>query len=373
MQYIWNHTKTLINRYDGKVPLTHFLREYCRKNPILGSRDRKMLAAILYSWYRCSKGILPTTTQDLSLEQKVKACLTLCNAFTPHLEKLFISDETSPAYTFNPALLFPHHIPLSQGINLSDWEQSMLVQPRLFLRIRSKQAQILALLSEKQIEHHFVAPRCLSLPNGAPIDKLLPPDSYVVQDASSQLTGSFFNPRSGEHWYDCCAGAGGKSLLLVDAMPSVKLTITDKRASIIANLKERFHTYHLPAPRTAVADAANAQMIATVAGTHKFDNIICDVPCSGSGTWARTPEQLHFFNPASIPDFSALQCKIATNVAAHLKEGGKLIYITCSVFSAENEDVVQQISRNTRLQVVSTQCINGIAQGADSMFVAVLQ
>jgi 16S rRNA (cytosine967-C5)-methyltransferase len=68
-----------------------------------------------------------------------------------------------------------------------------------------------------------------------------------------------------------------------------------------------------------------------------------------------------------------LQQQIAVNVSRHLKPGGRLFYITCSVFREENEAVVAEIVKQTGLKVVRMQLINGIAARADSMFMAILQ
>lgn len=330
-----------------------------------------MLSSLAYSLYRSVKGIVPTGA-PLSYEQQMFTCMQVCNALTPQFDKLF-ANIPAPAYTFQPDLLFPYDIALSAGITTQQWLASMQVQPQLFIRIRKNKGGIIAMLQEQQIPFEEITDTCLSLPNGAAIDALLPADSYVVQDASSQHTGTFFNANTGERWYDCCSGAGGKSLLLADACPCVQLTVSDKRRSILNNLEERFKLYTLKKPRVLVADAAIEPQVATLAKGSPFHNIISDVPCSGSGTWARTPEQLHFFHPQDLSAFPPLQQQIVISVSRHLQKGGRLIYITCSVFRQENEDVVNAIAQNTGLQVQQMQLINGIGHRADSMFIAVLQ
>jgi 16S rRNA (cytosine967-C5)-methyltransferase len=310
----------------------------------------------------------------LDLEYKLKECLALCHVPEAEYSKLF-SNVPDPVQVplFNKEDLLPHNILLSAGIEKSEWLSSMSVQPQLFIRVRRNKDKIVSLLTENGVPYSFITPSCLSLPNGAKVDTFLPADSYVVQDASSQNTGNFFDPRPGQRWYDCCTGAGGKSLLLMDKCSSVKLTVTDRRASIISNLKQRFRLYGLPMPAASVADATSNAEVAGIAKGQLFDNIICDAPCSGSGTWARTPEQMYFFSPDAISRFSALQQAITLNVSQFLKKGGRLIYITCSVFRRENEDVVDELVRNTALRPVHMELINGIARGADSMFIAILE
>jgi len=82
---------------------------------------------------------------------------------------------------------------------------------------------------------------------------------------------------------------------------------------------------------------------------------------------------LYFFDPATLSGYTSLQRAIATNVSQHLKPGGRLIYITCSVFTKENEDGVTEIAKETGLKLIQSQLINGIRIKADSMFVAVLR
>ncbi len=371
MRYIIQHFKSIIETYKGEIPLAHFLKTYFKQYPILGSRDRKILSAMAYSWYRCAKGI----GNDEMLNGLMARWLTENKLPATPLAELLTDNTQSIPFDLNA--IFPYDIPLSDGITKEEWLQSMLVQPDLFIRIRKDMGKITSLLNSQQIPFTFITDTCLSLPNGAKIDALLPPESYVVQDASSQQTGAYFNPKKNEQWFDCCSGAGGKSLLLKDLESGVRLTITDIRDSIIYNLQKRFRQYRHVPPVAHVADVANSHQLDKTIGSKQFDNIICDAPCSGSGTWSRTPEQMYFFDPATLPSFSALQKTIATNVSRHLKPGGRLIYITCSVFKNENEEVVAEIIKAapepSRLEVVHQQLINGITHKADSMFIAILK
>ena len=98
--------------------------------------------------------------------------------------------------------------------------------------------------------------------------------------------------------------------------------------------------------------------------------IIADVPCSGSGTWARTPEQLYFFKEDKIEYYNKLQKNILSGVIPFMKPGGSLLYITCSVFSKENEEVVNYIVENHKLKLVKMELITGYKEKADTLFVA---
>jgi len=370
VNFIWQHIEKIIGTYDGSLPLPHFLKEYYKQFPILGSRDRRLLSEMAFCWYRAVRRL----DESMPFQQKMQGALYLCGTDEKLTEKLF-ADSTFDVknITTQEDKIFPYDISLSEGINRQDWLQSTLQQPQLFIRARRDKKFILSILHQKHIECSFISDTCITLPNGTAINNWLPEDGYVVQDASSQLTGTYFAPRANELWWDCCSGAGGKSLMLKDLEPTVKLTVTDTRKSILHNLSKRFKLYKHTPPVTILADVTDSTQIHQYMGSKSFDGIICDVPCTGSGTWSRTPEQMYFFNAELLNEFSDKQKKIALNAAAYLKPGGRLFYITCSVFQQENEAVVDYIVQNTGLQLVQSQLINGIEHHADSMFIAVLK
>lgn len=388
LRYIYQHIAAILSHYDGSLPLTHFLKNYYKQYPKLGSRDRKILSEMAYCWYRAERGLNPA----LSFEDRIHAALFLCasnqKVINPLLpDALKLNDGLSYAQkqevlnlhfasgnVFSLQSLWGFDTKLSDGIDMQQWLQTMLSQPDMFIRIRRNKEKLSGILQSHSISYKEITADCIALPNGSKIDEILPEADYVVQDASSQQTGSFFHPLPKQHWWDCCSGAGGKSLLLTDKQPAIKLTVSDTRESILHNLIQRFKRYGLPLPATVKADIANEKDVQLQLGTATFDGIICDVPCTGSGTWARTPEQLYFFREDTLRQITGVQKSIAANAVSHLKAGGTIIYITCSVFREENEDVVTHILlQSSNIELISMQLINGAAVHADSMFVAVLK
>ena len=249
-------------------------------------------------------------------------------------------------------------------------------QPLLYLRIRpGKKKAVSSKLENASIAFDFIGDDCIALANSSKIDEVIELNKEaVVQDYNSQRIGELF--QSVKHQtsnsklsvWDCCAASGGKSILAYDILPNILLTVSDVRESILRNLKKRFGQAGISNYKSFVADLSAHSPLTT--HHSPFDFIICDAPCSGSGTWSRTPEQLHFFKKEKIDQYAQLQKKITVNAAQHLKEKGYFVYITCSVFKKENEEVVGFIQKNTRLQLVNAQYFKGYNEKADTLFAA---
>ena len=154
-----------------------------------------------------------------------------------------------------------------------------------------------------------------------------------------------------------------------DILKDINLTVTDVRPSILQNLQLRFKQAGIKDYSTYVADLIEPNKIQT----SPFDLVICDAPCSGSGTWGRTPEQLSYFDEEQIEKYSRLQKRIAQNAIPHIKKEGYLLYVTCSVFKSENETVVKYILKNSFLRLVKAEVLKGYSMKADTMFAALFQ
>ncbi|MEO7802265.1 MAG: Fmu (Sun) domain protein, partial [Ginsengibacter sp.] len=100
--------------------------------------------------------------------------------------------------------------------------------------------------------------------------------------------------------------------------------------------------------------------------------IIADVPCTGSGTWARTPENLYFFKKENIKKYVRIQQQVIKKSVPLIKHNGVFIYITCSVFRQENEQQVDFIS-NEGLKLLQSSVIKGYHEQADTLFIAIFK
>ncbi len=277
---------------------------------------------------------------------------------------------------FNVEHVFPLGYALTDGIDLQLFCKSFFYQPDLFLRIRRGKKDIVTKkLNDAGIQFEMPDIDCIALANAAKLDAVLELDKEaVVQDLNSQKVLNFLKyPVSGQRdilsVWDCCAASGGKSILAYDIVEGkIQLTVSDIRESILTSLKKRFVSAGIKNFNALLADlSADDCNLPTLF----FQLIICDAPCTGSGTWSRTPEQLYFFKEKTINNYADKQQQIVSAVIPHLKTGGIFIYITCSVFKKENEAIVNFIKDKFHLHLVQMELLKGYDKKADSMFAAV--
>ncbi len=165
------------------------------------------------------------------------------------------------------------------------------------------------------------------------------------QDEGSQLATLLSGVKEGEVILDLCAGAGGKSLLLAALANNVKVIATDFDSNRLNKIKLR-HSWNKQKNNIEIYD--NYHNINLYA-----DRVICDVPCSGSGSWRRRPEEKIRISNNNFSDLLLVQQKILKRAAKFLKVGGELVYITCSLLKKENEDQVESfIKNNSKFQIV---------------------
>jgi len=369
-----NSAKTILGEYDGSIPFAAWLKQHFKSHKKFGSRDRKIVSNLCYSYFRLGK-----LFNEKSVEDRLIRAQFLCHddselikelkpEWGGHLTKSI--DEKLNLLKAETDLVFPFVDELSDEIEKHTFVRSHLIQPDLFLRIRpGKQKTVIQKLEQAAVSFSIEGD-CIRVSNATKIDEVLEVDTeVVVQDKSSQQV---INPFK-EHWkqnqfmsWDCCAASGGKTILLYDHFPKAQLTVSDIRESILLNLKNRFGRAGIQQYQSFIADVSSSQFSLN----KKFDIIICDAPCSGSGTWGRTPEQLSFFQKEKIDYYADLQKRIAVNASGQLKQGGCLLYITCSVFKKENEDVVANILVDTNLQLLKQEYFKGYTEKADTLFAA---
>ncbi len=163
--------------------------------------------------------------------------------------------------------------------------------------------------------------------------------AFEVQDEGSQLLGYLLEPRRGEMVVDFCAGAGGKTLLLGALMKNTgRLYAYDVSDRRLARLKPRLARSGLSNVHPVRIEHERDTRIKRLAG--KVDRVLVDAPCSGLGTLRRNPDLKWRQGEDSIAELAVKQAAILDAAARLVRPGGRVVYATCSLLTAENEAVV---------------------------------
>ncbi len=166
---------------------------------------------------------------------------------------------------------------------------------------------------------------------------------YTIQDEVASLPSKILNPKSNEKVLDACCAPGGKTTFLAELMKN--------EGEIIAwDLhKHRLKLVEDTAKRLGVTNIKLEQNDATIYKEkykNYFDKILLDVPCMGLGVLKRKPDIKWSKTIKDIEEIKKLQKEILETCSQYLKNGGELVYSTCSVLKSENEDIVENFLKN---------------------------
>lgn len=179
-----------------------------------------------------------------------------------------------------------------------------------------------------------------------------------VQDLAAQYAATLLSPSPGERILDACAAPGGKACHILEREPEltelIAMDISEKRLERVHENSER-----LGLPMTTLVGDASTPPEALQPSS--FDAILADVPCSATGVIRRNPDVKILRQPGDIASFADQQIAILEGVWPLLKPGGRLLYVTCSVLRAENDDVIARFAKDQRLNVGGITLPRGMA------------
>ncbi len=160
---------------------------------------------------------------------------------------------------------------------------------------------------------------------------------WTVQDASAQLVSHLLDPQPGEVIVDACAAPGGKTTHIAELMGDRgKIWACDRTASRLRKLQENVRRLGFKSIETITADSRNLTQLENSA-----DRVLLDVPCSGLGTLHRHADARWRQTPISVNELSQLQQELLFHVATLVKDGGVLVYATCTLHPQENENIIE--------------------------------
>ena len=166
----------------------------------------------------------------------------------------------------------------------------------------------------------------------------------IAQDASSYLAAKNLGVLSNELVLDICAAPGGKTAVLAEQMENKgEIIAIDIHQHKIKLIETNMKKLGIDIVKAIVMDARNVNKQG-----RKFDKILVDVPCSGYGVIRKKPEILYSKNRENIEELAKLQLEILNSAADILKDGGELIYSTCTITDKENTDNIEKFLKERK-------------------------
>jgi 16S rRNA (cytosine967-C5)-methyltransferase len=393
-------------------PADAVLSKFFRDNRLLGQNDRGFIAETAYAVLRRRRLLEHLLGAEATPRRLVLAALTRLSGISQRQLDGVISEKEMKWV----AELKGHHageLSLAEQADFPDWLAGRLLSHMdadellklaqglnqaapLDLRVNPLKAErdaVLARLNEEGIaaEAGALSPLAIRLKGKPALQKhpLYLDGTIEVQDEGSQLLGYLLAPKRGEMAADFCAGAGGKTLLLGALMRSsgrlYAFDVSDKR---LARLKDRVARSGLSNVHPVTIANENDIRIKRLAG--KIDRVLVDAPCSGLGTLRRNPDLKWRQTPEGVAELARKQHDILKGASRLVKQGGRLVYATCSILPEENEAIVagflaahpdfRQVSAQEILQKqgIALECGETLrlaphTHGTDGFFAAVLE
>lgn len=222
------------------------------------------------------------------------------------------------------------------------WQQMLLAgnqHPPMTLRVNVRKIGVdeyLQLLARQDIEASHLGGQAVRLHQPLPVEKIPGFNDGIVsvQDFGAQLAAPLLNLKQGMRVLDACAAPGGKTGHILE-LSDVKLTAMDSDALRLQRVESNLNRLKLNA-QLLQGDAASQDWYQG----QPFDRILADVPCTASGIVRRHVDIKWLRREEDVASFVGQQAKILPNLWQLLAKGGKLLYVTCSVFNEENQQQV---------------------------------
>lgn len=318
------------------APADRIIADYFRARRYAGSKDRRAVRDLVYQAIRLCGPVPPSGRAAMLAVAGQDEALGALFDGSPHGPAARGENEEPAKTGLAPKWLAA----LLRASGLGGPEiAALLGRAPLDIRVNALKADRASIALPEPGEP-LAAPQALRYPSGTPAEQW---DAYAeglieVQDLGSQLIIDALPVQPGDTIIDLCAGGGGKTLALAARLGNA--------ASIIAADTDKRRLGNL-APRAARAGAAidhillldpMREMRALGNWAGKADHVLVDAPCSGSGTWRRSPEGRWRLDPAELARLNALQDHVLGLASYLVRPGGSIAFVTCSVLDSEGPD-----------------------------------
>ncbi|MBD3678067.1 MAG: RsmB/NOP family class I SAM-dependent RNA methyltransferase [Rhodobacteraceae bacterium] len=375
----------ILDRISSGEPAEKVLTTWARQNRYAGSGDRAAIRDHVYDCLRCLRSYAALGGGDSGRALVIGALRAAGKDPEEYLtgDRHALSPMTEAEKAPPPELSSQ---PRGVRLDCPDWLlpyfDASLAQPDealnglrqrapVFLRVNLRKTDaenaIKALSAEGISAHrHPLAETALEVTEGA--RRIQSSDAYrqglvELQDAASQAVVESLPLKPGMKILDHCAGGGGKTLAMAGQV-SGTFHAHDADPRRMRDLPER-------ANRAGVEVALLETQDVLTKGP--FDLVLCDVPCSGSGSWRRSPEAKWRLTPERLDELTKIQAQILRDASGLVAEGGVLAYATCSLLSVENGEQVDRFVGDHSGWSISSSRQLDLRDGGDGFFIAILK
>lgn len=365
----------------ASTPADIILNNYVRQRRYIGSTDRREISNLFYDvlrsyWilqgYLCAAGYGISMKDVPSLARLHGAIylLKIQHKSLKDLQRIFNGEEFCPSPLKMADLMILEKIAavdlsqLTEAAQLGvsqlsldrlkqqfpeSYRQEIIAQQNtasLDLRVntlKTTREAVMKQLKKEKIDYALTSysPWGVRLSQRIPLasHRLLKEGWVEVQDEGSQLIALAVGAKPGMHVWDYCAGAGGKTLAIAAMMENKgRILATDALEWRLKKSHQRFRRAGVHNVECRVLDESQTKWIKRQ--HQKFDRVLVDAPCSGSGTWRRNPELKWRLTETDLNEISQKQRDILSKAALLVKPGGYLIYATCSLYPQENQEQI---------------------------------
>ncbi len=373
----------LLDDILGGTPAEKVLTTWARRSRYAGSKDRAAVRDHVYDVLRRKRSALPLGSEECGRS----LMLGLLAQDGAEVETLFSGLGYGPdALSSEEKAVLPEAASIPDTPDIPDWMEphlqdalqvsfpsvalSMRTRAPVFLRVnfrKSSRADAMGALQNDGISTQVssLSDSALQVTEGA--RRVAASGAYSdglveLQDASSQAAIEGLPLDDGMRILDYCAGGGGKTLAM-GARTQATFVAHDAHVARMRDLPTRANRAGLD---VTVLDLEQLESEAP------FDLVFCDVPCSGSGTWRRTPDAKWRFESRDLDNLLELQMDILEQAKTHVGKAGMLIFATCSLLREENENQIEAfLANNPSWSCVSSKRWSPV-DGCDGFFLAQL-
>ena len=373
----------VLDQYLGGAPLEKALTNWARKSRYAGSKDRAAVRDIVFQCVRCRSSysvIGGESGRGLGIGYASQVEDADLDLFDGSQYGPDVLSKTEQERIENKSLCGEDHVNLNVpewlypslekalGVDLKTTLAALQTRAPAYVRVNRAKAsrdEVVKMLASDGIkavpnEQTETALEIVENPRRLNNSKALQQGFVELQDVSSQAVCLTVPMDESSRVLDFCAGGGGKSLALADR-PHKDIFAHDINQARMNDIPER---------------AKRAGSRITLLNTNQisdhapFDVVLCDVPCSGSGAWRRSPEGKWSLTENRLTELCEIQAQILRDTAEIVAKDGTLVYATCSMLCEENEDQIERFLESNVDWQALFQKRYSLCNGGDGFFVA---